>query len=116
MRRFAIGFVALEVGLLFMLGMDYRVPGQAVNTLLFGWAGYLIRVIPNVRIGWEGVETAFVCLFVLAIGAHVFLRGFYDQLRTAIETPSRNRRRWSPRWTASLVALVVLMFVAGITA
>ena len=116
MRRFAVGLVALEFGLLILLGMDYPVPWQSVNTLLFGWTGFLLRVVPNVRIGWDGVETALVCLIGLAIGTHFFLRGFYDQLRTAIETPSPNRRRWSPRWTASLVALVVLMFVAGITA
>ena len=80
----------------------------------FGWVIFLTRVVPQARIDGGGVATALVCLFLFAAGAHSFLGWLYGQMRGASGTEDPVERRWKLRWTTSLVALVVVTFIAGI--
>ena len=105
--RTGIGLIGFLV-LLACAGIDFP-----LSFLLFvaaGWAFFLYRVLPEVRVDAGGVALAAVCLVLFAAGAHWFLSWLYDQIQKA----ERPRGRWQPRWTVALVAGVVLMFVAGL--
>jgi prepilin-type processing-associated H-X9-DG protein len=78
-------------------------------TLAFGWVVYLWRVIPRVTIDWGGVAMGLVCLILFAVGSHAFLKWLAASIR-GVDRP------WTPRRTVAVVAVVVLMFVAGISA
>jgi hypothetical protein len=78
-------------------------PYQFVWHLAVGWLLFLRRVGPQITIDPWGVVTAVLCLIVLSIGLHVFLRFL---------APAT----WRPRWTVMLLAGIVVMFVAGMSA
>jgi prepilin-type N-terminal cleavage/methylation domain-containing protein len=80
--------------------------GELLVQLPFGWVLFLRRVVPLLRPDPAVAATGAVCLAGFAVGLHGFLRWFY----AAVEPP----RRWKARWTGSIVALVMVMFVAGI--
>jgi hypothetical protein len=88
-------------------------PLQVLYYLAAGWAYYLYRVVPEVRVSWSGVATAAVCLALLAVGLHRFLRWLYAARAEGLERPAR---QWPLRWTATILGVVVLMFVSGIAA
>ncbi len=85
-------------------------PFMFVAEMGLGWLLFLVRVVPEVQIGWAGVATALVCLVAFAVSLHAFLAWLVGQMGTTAEGTSR---RWSRRWTAAIVTTVVLMFVAG---
>ena len=62
------------------------------------------------------MATGVVCLALFTVGLHRTLGWFYGEIQKAGGTPAEGRKAWSVRWTASLVALIVLMFVVGISA
>ena len=106
-----------RIVLLFLLGavllscVGLDAPVAAVLFLAFGWVFFLLRVVPEALVGWAGVATALACLVAFAAGLHAFLGWLVGQMGTTAEgTP----RRWSMRWTGAIVAVVVLMFVAGL--
>jgi hypothetical protein len=88
-------------------------PFQFLYYLVAGWAMYLYRVVPELRVSWSGVATAAVCLALLAVRLHRFLRWLYAARPPGTEGPAR---AWPRRWTAALLGVLVLMFVAGIAA
>jgi hypothetical protein len=106
-KRFLSGscLILLAFGLLFLAFIGFALPGDLLLNLAFGWMFYLYRVIPQVVVSESGVLTAAFCLGALAVGLHWFLRWF------AVQSGSRS---WPPRRTGVLLALIVLMFVAGI--
>ena len=75
---------------------------------------YLVRVVPQITWNWSGLLTAFICLVALTFGLQWFLSWFYKQLQVKSANPAP--RDWSRSWTLRTLALVVLMFVAGISA
>jgi prepilin-type processing-associated H-X9-DG protein len=109
-RPFEIALIALvTLCLLACVGLQF--PLIFVADMAVGWALFLIRVVPQTQVGWAGVATALACLVAFAVGLHGFLAWLFAQTGTAEQGAPR---RWSPRWTGSIVALVVLMFVAGL--
>lgn len=96
--------------------VGFILPFDLLFNLVFGWIIYLYRTLPQVRIDGSGVVTAFVCLGAIAIGLQWFLRWLVGQLprNTAHTAPTPSA--WPARRTAVILALVVLMFVAGIAA
>ncbi len=106
-RRFLSGscLILLAFGLLFLAFFGFALPGDLLLNLAFGWMVYLYRVIPQVVVSESGVLTAAFCLCVLAVGLHWFLRWL---------TAQRTAQPWPFRRTAAFLALMVLMFVAGI--
>jgi hypothetical protein len=94
-------------------GLGAVFPVELLVYLAVGWAIYLYRVVPKLEVSWSGVATTIVCLSLLAVGLHRFLRWLYAAERPrAVE----GARHWPVRWTAALLGVVVLMFVAGIAA
>jgi prepilin-type processing-associated H-X9-DG protein len=90
--------------LLGCLGMVF--PLQLGLYLAFGWVIFLAKVLPQVQVAWSGVALAVICLGAFAVGVHWFLGWMFAQIRP--------ERRWKLRWTASLVGVIVVMFVAGL--
>jgi prepilin-type processing-associated H-X9-DG protein len=95
-------------------------PGQlaldVAARLLFGWYWYLARVVPRLTIARDGVMTALVCLVLFTVGLHLFLRWLRRELRAHEGGAGRDTSDWSSRGTLGLVTVLVLMFVAGISA
>jgi prepilin-type processing-associated H-X9-DG protein len=108
-RIFAYGFLFVIVAYLLACA-GFGLPFDLALSVAFGWVFYLARVVPEIKVGWGSVLLAVLCLIGFSAGSHAFLRWLYAQ---AMTTPPEGARRWSPRWTAALVSVVVLMFVAG---
>src|SRR5262245_12822245 len=110
------------VVLLACLGVG--VPGEMTVVLLLGWGYYLARVLPQVQLNWGGLGTAACCLVGFTAGLHAFLGWFYrrwqlpdGQVSAAGEVGLLDpARRWKPQWTGATVALILLMFSAGMAA
>jgi prepilin-type processing-associated H-X9-DG protein len=78
-----------------------------VGYLIFGWIGYLARVIPQVQSNWMAVFTGALCLVgVISLG-HMLGRWLLREM---------TGRSWKMTWTVAITAIIVLMFVAGIGA
>lgn len=116
MRRLSIVFgLFLGLGILISrigLGPTLKVVGR----LAVGWWSYLARVVPQVTVSGEGVLTGLLGLLLFTIGLHLFLRWFHGEILRAGGTISPSVVRWKPRWTVSMVAVVLLMFLAGMAA
>jgi prepilin-type processing-associated H-X9-DG protein len=108
--------VAVICGVIAVLGLCLlpSVPIDIAINLTLGWVAFLARVVPGVRIGWGGVATGVVCLVLFATGSHYLLGWLYEQMRgtDGVDVPVDGR--WKPRWTASLITVVVTMFFAGL--
>jgi prepilin-type processing-associated H-X9-DG protein len=97
-------------GLVLLACAGLTVPLELLVYLIAGWVLFLKRVVPDVTVDWGGVVLVGVCLALFAGLAHSFLSWLYRQVR-GFEPGD-----WKWKWTGSLVAGVVLMFVAGISA
>jgi hypothetical protein len=85
---------------------------EAAVALVFGWASFIARVLPKVRVYWPTIIVGVTAFVLFTVGLHWFLA----QFRQA-ETPAGEPlpRRWKFRWTAAIVAMVVVAFAAGIS-
>jgi prepilin-type N-terminal cleavage/methylation domain-containing protein/prepilin-type processing-associated H-X9-DG protein len=86
--------------------------GQPIFVLLFGWAIFLYRTVPNATVDWLACTQAAVAVVLMTAVAHYFLRWLYGQAPSAEGAPPR---RWKLRWTLSALVVVVFLFVAGIS-
>jgi prepilin-type N-terminal cleavage/methylation domain-containing protein len=96
--------IAIIAVLLALIGYG---PGEAIFMLIFGWIPYLWHLATETVIDWENTTVFVVCLAALGFGSHRMFRWLYAQRSPAAP--------WAWRWTASIVALVVLAFLAGIS-
>lgn len=108
-KRFLSGscLILSAFGLIFLACIGLAWPGDLLLNLAFGWMFYLYRVVSQVVVSESSIWTAAFCLGALAVGLHWFLRWFAAQSAASA---------WPPRRTGALLALIVLMFVAGIAA
>jgi hypothetical protein len=104
--KIAIG-IALAVAGLVILSM--WVTSEGVFALLFGWIGFLWRVIPKVQVNRESAAVGAIALVLFSAGVHGMARG----AARATCTDGEPRRAWRLRWTAALVTLVIVAFAAG---
>ncbi|GMV82295.1 MAG: hypothetical protein AMXMBFR7_34790 [Planctomycetota bacterium] len=79
-------------------------------TLLFGWISFLGSVAGRVSVHTGAVLTFALCMAGFIAGVHLFGRWLYGEV-TARKGESR---AWPARWTASIAALTVILFAAGI--
>lgn len=112
MTRSRTAVVIVVVPILVGLWRGLHPSGEIGIDLLFGWVPFLNRVIPGLEVRWDGVATFFAALLCVTVLAHVFLRWLHRELATL-----RNLRHshWRIQWTLTLMGLVVVMFVAGIS-
>jgi prepilin-type N-terminal cleavage/methylation domain-containing protein/prepilin-type processing-associated H-X9-DG protein len=107
--------VVLTILVVLLSCLGFGLPIDLGFNLVFGWALYLARVVPQVRPDWGAIATGGLCLVGFGWGLHRLLTWIYEETRAADGEEEAPPRRWRRRWTASLVALIVLMFVAGIS-
>jgi hypothetical protein len=94
-------------------------PLELMFWLAVGWLPYLARVSREMRPDWNAVATGAGALAAFTLGLHLFLKW----LSTATQRNStkdgnevvtlRTTSAWKPRWTAAIVAIIVMLFVAG---
>jgi prepilin-type processing-associated H-X9-DG protein len=84
--------------------------------LTFGWVLFLYRVFPQITVDLTATITSVVCLIGLAFGLHQFLRWFYRMSEARKTAEASTASQWRLSWTGMLLALVIMMFVAGISA
>jgi hypothetical protein len=117
MKRAATWLTLLALSLcLCCLCLPFGAGGiEILGDVIGGPVLFLTRVVPETTVNWGGVATAGVCLMGLAFGLHWFL-GWVARHRHPGEDPTVGRPAWRLRWTAAILGVVVLMFVAGIAA
>jgi prepilin-type processing-associated H-X9-DG protein len=115
MKRFLVRLLQI-IGVLFVLAcLGQAAPIQFAFFLIAGWADYLYRVAPQVKVDRSAVATAAVCLILLTGGLHQFASWLYPfMVRSPAADCGESLRRWPARWTAWIITGVVLMFVAGL--
>ena len=93
-------------------------------------AAFLSRVVPETSLSRDGVLTAALCLLGLSAGLHFFLGWLYremhrqpgksedtgDGVSPVSSSTDQSLRHWPMRWTGVLLGLLVLMFIAGLSA
>ena len=84
--------------------------------LVGGWTLYLARVLPSVRLNLAGLATAAACLLMIVVLGHRFGGWMWSATPARDGTAAEPRPAWRMRWTMGVIAIVLLMFVAGIGA
>ena len=95
-------------GALLLLGFGLTWPLEVLVFMGTGWARFLARVLPQVHLNGLALAEALVVLAVLAGGLHLFLGRLWRRWHEAMP----GARPWPVRWSASLVALLILLFGA----
>lgn len=117
MKRVALIIVGLLVfaALLSCLGIA-ATPIQVLIGLLFGWIVYVIRVVPRVEMNWTAVLGAALCIAtVLGIG-HSTAKWLWRSQNHGTDDSAMSRSTWRWRSTVAMVAMITLMFAAGLGA
>ena len=94
--------------------VGYLATAEAVAALLFGWLSFFARVIPQVRVYWPSVILGTTAFVTFTIGLNWFLRQFTPP-SVAASNAQPASQGWRFRWTAAIVAMVVVAFAAGIS-
>jgi hypothetical protein len=76
--------------------------------LAFGWIHFIVRNLMTVELNPALVGEGIACTIALGVVAHYFCRWLWR------ETGASAERVWRWQWTASGLALVLLLFVTGI--
>jgi prepilin-type processing-associated H-X9-DG protein len=101
-------FSALGLALLVFCCLADLFPFEFIVLLVAGWGMFLFRVVPQIQLDVSAIALSCSALLLFAIGLHGFLRWLSSAAWPQLGT-------WRPRWTVSIVALTLLMFVAGIS-
>ena len=115
-RRVLIAGALVLVCLFLSACAGVHAPLESLVFLAFGWAFYFVRVIPKVQPNLAAIVSAAACLLALGFGGHAFLRWLHKHISTVDGATCSASKPWPARLTLALLALVVLMFVAGISA
>jgi len=119
--------VVLIVMIILMGCVGAVLPLQFLAILLFGWAWHVYRLVGLVRIDWPELAGAAFLLSVFGLGLHWFCSWFASaksarQNSETSEFPEVDKSiaieaksLWRPKWTVAIVAVVLLMFIAGIS-
>ena len=103
---------AIAVAIAMLIVVASYATWEAAVAIVFGWASFIARVLPQVRVYWPTIIMGVTAFSLFTVGLHWFLA----QFRRA-ETPDGEAlpRRWKFRWSAAIVAMVVVAFAAGIS-
>lgn len=99
----------IGVLLLAVIWRGVHASGQIAIDLLFGWIGFLARVLPNVDGRLDGWLVFGGGVLLATVIAHWLLRWLHRQWYASMSAPGR----WRFRWTLSLMSLVMVLFAAG---
>jgi hypothetical protein len=87
---------------------------KITGALLFGWIGFLKRVLPEISISWSGIGMVLVCSTLIVAGTHWLCDWIYAHNTNPIQ---ENSPRWQWQWSLSLYVGLWVLFIAamGIT-
>ena len=83
------------------------------GAVLFGWIPFLGRVAPRMSVDWPILWVAFGAVILSAVCVHGL--GYSWRTRRTPEASAAGHR-WKFRWTFSIVFMVLVSFIAGISA
>ncbi len=107
-RKISLWIIGSVAMLVLLECMGFEAPVFWAGTLGIGWIRFLLRVGPMIRFKWGMILSAMVYAAMLVAGSHLFLRWLCLHLSV--------NHRWHTRWTLSGFAIVVMMFVVGVSA
>jgi hypothetical protein len=81
--------------------------------LLFGWFSFLQKTLPRVTVEWRGIGVAGIAVVLFVSGSHWFATWYVGAQPATSDEPAKSIS-WRFRWTASIAALIVVMFCAGV--
>jgi Protein of unknown function (DUF1559) len=82
-------------------------PFEVPRAIILGWLLFLLRTLPRMTVDWPSVFVGCLALVLFTLGIHGAGRAWR---RTAGDAP-----RWKIRWSLAAVAVVFLLFAAGIS-
>ena len=88
-------------------------PLDFLVNITFGWFIHFFRILQRIQFRPVSVLTVLVCFTVVSAGLHLLLSWSYTRISV---TEGSIIREWPVRRTASILALIMLMIVAGISA
>jgi hypothetical protein len=91
-------FLVSMVGTVFVVEVPFLV--------VFGWAGFLRDVVPQVRVSLPALATAALVLLAAGVGVHRVLAWWWRETR---------KDAWRPRWSALVMLAVLVLFVSGMS-
>ncbi|MBC8352442.1 MAG: hypothetical protein H8E66_10670 [Planctomycetes bacterium] len=80
--------------------------------LLFGWFAFVLRVFPQVTIRWDGITIFCVAFLISLCCARSFLNWLSSE---SLKSDLSSAPRWSWVATGTLLAMILLVFVVGIS-
>lgn len=86
--------------------------GEVATDLLFGWAVFLVRVIPQLQLRWDGMTVFGIGLLGLVLLSQYLFHWLAGEMPSGAD---RAPAPWRWRWTIGIVGFVILMFTAGIS-
>jgi hypothetical protein len=95
--------VVLVLAVLVVVAGPFELP----RALVLGWLFFLYRTLPRMTVDWPSVLVGCAALLLFTVGVHAAGRTW---LRHSVAWP-----RWKLRWSITTVAVVVLLFAAGIS-
>ncbi len=108
MNRLVLIVLLVLLVVLFLMGLGQ--PLVLAFFLFVGWARYLIRVVPEVRVPPESAAVAGACLLMIILLGHVSGRWLWNAMKPEAAP------RWKMQFTATGVLLLVLLFACGMAA
>jgi prepilin-type processing-associated H-X9-DG protein len=105
MKKLGCLLVVLILVVCFVINFD------VTRALVFGWALFLVDVLPRVTVNAASLIVAAIAILLFTGGVHVAGRRW----RRAPPGPEQgNQAPWKLRWSLTMVAAVFLAFAAGI--
>ena len=111
--RYALGALAVVV-VLACGGAAWLLEAAAHLTL--GWFSHLHYVLPRVTVSGSGIALFAMALPATAWLAHSTCRWLWEDGEATDARPPRTSEQWRWKWTLIGLAVVMLMFVAGVAA
>src|SRR5688500_9464784 len=94
--------IVVGVIVVLLVCVGFTLPFEFLFYILFGWALFLWRVLPQITIDWGSAALGGMALALFAGGLHGLLRSFYRASQAARESIAADRT-WKPRWAAAVV-------------
>jgi hypothetical protein len=94
-------------------GVSYFFEMPAAVLVLFGWTRFLVENVPRMTFDPPAVALGGAAMVLFVVLAHFTLRSFAAGRAAAEPTATPRAAKWKWRWTLAILAVVLLMFVAG---
>jgi hypothetical protein len=105
MKKLGCLLVVLILVVCFVINFD------VTRALVFGWALFLLDVLPRVTVSAASLIVAAIAILLFTGGVHVAGRLWR---RAPLGPEQMNQAPWRLRWSLTMVAAVFLAFAAGI--